>query len=62
MVESSILQRNHMESSKSRRIVSVQRSSFQRSMSFNLSGELDGTYPKKIKNYLEFLFKVNYSN
>jgi hypothetical protein len=48
--------------SSSRRVVAVVRNSIARSMSFHLSGDADCTYPKKLKSFLDFLFKINYSN
>lgn len=49
-------------SSESKKTVAVARPEFQRSMSFHMGGESDCTYQRKIKNYLEFIFKVNFSN
>ena len=31
-------------------------------MSFHLSDDNDGQYSKKLKNFFDFLFKVNYSS
>jgi hypothetical protein len=31
-------------------------------MCFQLSGDGDGQYTRKLKNFLDFLFKLNYSN
>ena len=31
-------------------------------MTFHLSGEIDSTYSKKLKSFLDFIFKINYSN
>lgn len=31
-------------------------------MSFQLGKEYDGQYLKKLKSYLDFLFKINFSN
>lgn len=48
--------------SSSRRVVAVVRNNMARSMSFHLAGDYDSTYPKKLKSFLDFIFKVNYSN
>lgn len=31
-------------------------------MRFQLSGDADDHYTRKLKNFLDFLFKINYSN
>lgn len=43
-----------------RRSVSISRQS--KYMAFNLNSDSDGQYVRKIKNFLDFLFKINYSN
>jgi hypothetical protein len=45
-----------------RRVLALARPPITRSMSFSLSGDADSTYQKKLKSYLDFLFKINYSN
>ena len=31
-------------------------------MSFHLAGDIDSNYSKKLKSFLDFIFKINYSN
>lgn len=31
-------------------------------MAFSMNSDIDGLYMKKLKSFLDFLFKVNYSN
>lgn len=54
-------QRNTI-SSISRRSISIGRPSQSKSMAFSLSNDGDSQYWKKLKNFIDFLFKINYSN
>ena len=49
-------------SSVGKRVVAISKTSQPRAMCFQLSGDGDGQYTKKLKNFLDFLFKINYSN
>lgn len=51
-----------VSSSSSRRKVRINRVSSQKFMAFSLNPDSDGLYMKKLKSFLDFLFKVNYSN
>jgi len=51
-----------VSSSMGKKTVQISKPVQPRSMSFQLSGEYDSQYMKKLKNFLDFLFKVNYSN
>jgi hypothetical protein len=42
--------------------VQIAKPSVPRGMCFQLSGDGDSQYMKKLKNFLDFLFKVNFSN
>lgn len=33
-----------------------------KNLNFHLNGEYDNVYFKKLKNFIEFIFKVNFSN
>jgi hypothetical protein len=46
----------------SRRTVSIPKAAQGRQMNFTLSGDGDGQYVKKLKNFFDFLFKVNFSS
>ena len=52
----------HTAKTSSRRILAVPKPSYTRTMSFHLAGDLDSTYSKKLKSFLDFIFKINYSN
>jgi hypothetical protein len=45
-----------------KRVVAITKPTQTRAMCFQLSGDSDGQYSKKLKNFLDFLFKINYSN
>ena len=45
-----------------KRILSVSKPNPLKTMLFHLSQDSDSTYPKKLKSYLDFLFKINFSN
>jgi hypothetical protein len=49
-------------SSIAKRVVQISKPTNAKTMCFQLSGDGDGQYMKKLKNFLEFLFKINYSN
>lgn len=53
---------NSTQSKATRRVISVAKPSFSRSMSFHLSGDQDTIYVKKLKSLLDFIFKLNFSN
>ena len=44
------------------RKVQISRPVLQKTMSFHLNGDGDSQYMRKLKSFLDFLFKVNYSN
>lgn len=48
--------------SNSRKKVSINRAIPQKFMSFSMSPDSDSLYMKKLKSFLDFIFKVNYSN
>lgn len=54
-------QRNTI-SSISRRSISIGKPSQSKAMAFSLSSDGDGQYWRKLKNFIDFLFKINYSN
>lgn len=54
--------RTSMSAWNNRRTVSISKPSQARSMAFSLSSDGDSQYWKKLKNFFDFLFKVNYSN
>lgn len=45
-----------------RRKISIGRVNTQKFMAFSMSSDIDGLYMKKLKSFLDFLFKINYSN
>lgn len=49
-------------SSLGKRVVQISKPVQPKSMSFQLNGEYDSQYMKKLKSFLDFIFKVNYSN
>ena len=49
-------------SSAAKRTVQICKPNQVKSMAFNLSSDNDGQYWRKLKNFFDFLFKVNYSN
>lgn len=56
---------HHQRASSSnsyRRKVSISRVNSQKFMAFSLNQDSDGLYMKKLKSFLDFIFKVNYSN
>lgn len=52
----------HSVSGGHRRIVQISKPTNSKSMMFNLNRENDGQYARKLKNFFDFLFKVNYAN
>jgi hypothetical protein len=48
--------------SANRRSISISKPSLSKSMAFSLSGDGDGQYWRKLKNFFDFIFKINYSN
>lgn len=48
--------------SSCRRKVSIGRVNSQKFMAFSLNSDSDGLYIKKLKSFLDFIFKINYSN
>lgn len=53
----------HTSTSVGKRVLAISKNSSQaRAMCFQLSGDSDGQYTRKLKNFLDFLFKINYSN
>lgn len=53
---------NYVNSSSNNKKVGRVVTTNHRSMSFQLGKEYDGQYLKKLKSYLDFLFKINFSN
>jgi len=53
---------NYRISSSVGKRVQISKPSQQRTMSFQLNGEYDSQYMKRLKNFLDFLFKINFSN
>ena len=51
-----------LSSSSSRRKVSINRVNTQKIMAFSMNSDPDALYMKKLKSFLDFLFKINYSN
>lgn len=51
-----------ISTSVGKRIVQIAKPSAPRGMCFQLSGDGDSQYMKKLKNFLDFLFKINFSN
>ena len=49
-------------SSSTRRKVSINRANSQKFMAFSMNSDPDALYMKKLKSFLDFMFKVNYSN
>ena len=49
-------------SGSSRRKVSINRVSSNKFMAFSMNSDPDGLYMKKLKSFLDFIFKINYSN
>lgn len=48
--------------SMSKRVVQISKPNYSRAMCFQISGDGDNQYMKRFKNFLDFLFKINYSN
>lgn len=55
-------QRATTSSSSYRRKVSISKANSQKFMAFSLNSDSDALYMKKLKSFLDFLFKINYSN
>lgn len=51
-----------LSSNSNRRKVSITRANSQKFMAFSMSSDPDALYMKKLKAFLDFIFKVNYSN
>ena len=49
-------------SAYNKRTVNISKSTHNKPMAFHLSGDNDGQYCRKLKNFFDFLFKVNFSN
>ena len=56
------LGRSSLSANTRRRINISKPSTCSKPMSFHLSDDNDGQYSKKLKNFFDFLFKVNYSS
>jgi len=61
-IERNVGRQSASQTRSGRRVVAIGKKCISRSMSFHLSGDADTTYPKKLKSFLDFLFKINYSN
>jgi hypothetical protein len=54
--------RASLSACNNRRTISISRASPTKNMGFSLSNDGDGQYGRKLKNFFDFLFKVNFSN
>jgi hypothetical protein len=62
LFEAPTLLRTSATSAGSKRVVQIAKTPGPRQMNFNLNSDPDSQYTRKIKNFFEFIFKVNYSN
>lgn len=63
LAQTTCFQQTRVHSSNSyRRKISINRANFQKFMAFSLNPDSDSLYMKKLKSFLDFIFKVNYSN
>ena len=51
-----------LSSSHTRRRVCINKVNSQKFMAFSMNSDPDALYMKKLKSFLDFIFKINYSN